>query len=195
MHSLVLPGCEQSNGRAEVCAVLPALQLTLRCTVYSDCQYVVDAARVRMECLQTKRTPPAMTHIDLWEKFDTLLVDRSPGCVEFIKVMDRCRHHNNLADSAAKAAVKNADFVSFNQIRALCATQDELRHVVGQFHRFIARCAEHEFTKNANVAVTTRFDISVLDVASGCFSHIALIDDDALAKCPYGLVFARALVA
>ena len=44
-------------------------------------------------------------------------------------------------------------------------------------------------------AVTTRFDISVLDVSSGCFSHIALIDDDALAKCPCGLVFARALVA
>ena len=77
---------------------------------------------------------------------------------------------------------------SFNQIPALCAKQDELRHVVGQFHRFIARCAEHEFTKRANVAVSTRFYMSGLDVSSGCCSHIALIDDDALdalAQCPY----------
>ena len=133
VHSLVLPGCEQSNDRAEVCAILLALQLSLRCTVYSDCKYAVDAARIRLECLQTLRVPPAMTHIDLWEKFDTLLVDRPTGSVEFVKVkahvssfielppfLDRCRHYNKRADSAAKAAVKNADVFSFNQIRAVC---------------------------------------------------------------------------
>ena len=86
MHSLVLPGCEQSNDRADVCAILLALQLTLRCTVYSDCQYAVDAARVRMECLHTRRKPPAMTHNDLWEKIDTLLADRPPGSAEFANV-------------------------------------------------------------------------------------------------------------
>ena len=106
-----------------------------------------------------------MTHIDLWEKLDTLLVDRPPGSVEFIKVkahvnssialppfLDRCRHYNKFADSAGKAAVKNADVFSLNKIRALCAMQDELQHVVGQLHGFIARYAEHELTKRANVA-------------------------------------------
>ena len=55
-------------------------------------------------------------------KFDVLLVGRPPGSVEIIKVkahvsssivlsplLDRCRHYNNLADSAAKAAVEHAD--------------------------------------------------------------------------------------
>ena len=83
--------------------------------------------------------------------------------------------------------MKNTDVFSFNQIRALRAKQDELGNVVGQFHRFIARYAEHEFTKKANVVITTHFDISVLDVSSGCFPLIPLIDDNALAKCPYGL--------
>ena len=52
-------------------------------------------------------------------------------------------------------------------------------------------------SKKPTVASSTRFAISVLDVLSGCFTHthIALIDDDALATCLYGPVFARALVA
>ena len=52
VQSQVLPGIEQSIDRAEVHAILLAVQLSECCTVYSDCKYAVESARVRMKCLQ-----------------------------------------------------------------------------------------------------------------------------------------------
>ena len=118
----VLPGIEQSIDRAEVFAILLALQLSECCTVYSDCQYAVESARVRMKCLQQSQNPPAMKHMDLWDVFDALMAKRPTGAAEFVKVkahvscasklpefLDRCRHYNHLADLPAKRAVREAD--------------------------------------------------------------------------------------
>ena len=149
-----------------------------------------------------------MKHQDLWEVFDTLMEGRPGGSVSFVKVkahvdlnaklppfLDICRHYNNLADSAAKGAVKNAELFSFRQLRVMNAKQHELKGVVKRYHAFLIQCAQYEFSKRTGARVTQRFDIAVLDVSGSCFSHVALVDDDALRKCPYSYQFASALLA
>ena len=65
MHSLVLPGCEQSNDRAEVCAILLALQLTPGCTfiqtasilpVDCPCQNGVSSYQTHATCHDSHRS-------------------------------------------------------------------------------------------------------------------------------------------
>ena len=73
-----------------------------------------------------------MKHMDLWDVFDALMAKRPTGAVEFVKVkahvnrasklpefLDRCRHYNDLADFAAKRAVREADCLPFNHERCL----------------------------------------------------------------------------
>ncbi|CAE7544167.1 unnamed protein product, partial [Symbiodinium natans] len=208
VHSSVLPGCEQTNDRAEVYAIVLALQLSKQCTIYSDCKYAVDAAQERIDHLHKGSRPPLMKHMDLWEVFDLLVADREEGAVVFVKVkahldltsalppfLDMCRHYNNLADSAAKHAVRNAELFSFSQLLVMNAKQEEMINVVKQYHAFLIQCARFEFAKSADARATPRFEISVLDVSSACFSHQALVEDDALRHCPYSQAFARALLA
>ena len=70
VHSSVLPGCEQSSDRAEIYAILLALQLSKSCTVSSDCQYAVNAQGF---------PSAAHEHMDLWEVFDALMAGRPEG--------------------------------------------------------------------------------------------------------------------
>ena len=208
VHSL-LPGAEQLNDRAEVFAILLALQLSKQCTIYSDCQYAVDAANIR-EYHRSKGTcAPLMKHMDLWEVFDLLMAGRPEGTVTFIKVkahldlkshlphfLDICHHYNHLADSAAKHAVRNAASFSYNQLRVMNANQIELRGVVMQNYSFLIQCAQFEFAKKAEARASPRFELSVLDVPGNCFLRLAIVDDDdALPRCPYSRHFACALLA
>ena len=136
------------------------------------------------------------------------MADRPEGAVTFVKVkahldlkshlphfLDICRHHNHLADSAAKQAVRNATSFSYNQLRVMHAQHSELRGVVRQYHAFLIQRAQFEFAKKAEARASPRFELSVLDVSGNCFLHHALVDDDALLRCPYSHQFARALLA
>ena len=67
--------------------------------------------------------------------------------------------------------------------------------MVKQYHAFLIQCAQFEFAKRSEVRVSQRFDIAVLDVSGSCFSHVALVDDDALRRCPYSYQFASAHLA
>ena len=94
-----------------------------------------------------------------------------------------------------KHAVRNAELFSFSQLRVMNAKQEAMINVVKQYHAFLIQCARFEFAKSADARATPRFEISVLDVSSACFSHLALVEDDALRHCPYSQAFARALLA
>ena len=140
--------------------------------------------------------------------FDLLVADREEGAVVFVRVkahldltsalppfLDMCRHYNNLADSAAKHAVRNAELFSFSRLRVMNAKQEAMIDVAKQYHAFLIQCARFEFAKSADARASPRFEISALDVSSACFSHLALVEDDALRHCPYSQAFARALLA
>ena len=129
------------------------------------------------------------------------MAKRPARAVEFMKVkahvsrtsklpefLDRCRHYNHLADVAATCTVREADGISFNQTRVMYAKQSELRNVVGLYHSFPVRCAEHEFDKKGATPATSQFDIAILDVSSSCFAHVAIVDHDIAHQCPYGLL-------
>ena len=210
VHSCVLPGSEQSNDRAEIYAIILALQLSQHCTVYSDCQYAIEAARVRMDCLRQSSRLPLMKHEDLWEVFDSLVVERPAQLVSILKVkthvslttvlpdfFDKCRHYNHIADAAAKRAARDSALFSFNQLRVMNANKRSYEKLSNSTipHTFLIQCARHEFAKTAGNRASTRFDVSILDVSTACFSHVALVDDEALKLCPYSYEFAVALLS
>ena len=68
----------------------------------------------------------------------------------------------------------------------LCMKQNELGNVVGLYHSFLARDAEHKFDKKG-YASASRFDMAILDASSACLSHIAIVDDDIAHQCPIRL--------
>ena len=150
-----------------------------------------------LDCLRQASRPPLMKHEDLWVVFDSLVVERPAQSVSILKVkahvslstvlpdfLDKCRHYNHIADAAAKRAARDSALFSFNQLRVMNAKQDELRTVVKRFHAFLIQCARHEFAKTAGNRGSTRFDVSVLDVSTACFSHVALVDDEAFEALP-----------
>ena len=113
-----LPGILQSAYRAEVYAVLQALQLgrqhRSRVSLWTDCNAVV----MRLRRLMRGQTPrPNSPHADLWREIFTCLQEFPEGCLQVTKVVahqsladatgpleERCCLHNQIADKAAVAA-------------------------------------------------------------------------------------------
>ena len=113
-----LPGLMQSSYRAEIFAVIRALQAmrmqTGRVHIWSDCQAVV--TRVR-RLLRGGEPKPNSAHSDLWKLVFESIRDLSPGQIEITKVAahqqvgeatspleEWCFIHNSSADQAAALA-------------------------------------------------------------------------------------------
>ena len=74
------------------------------------------------------------------------------------------------------------------------ANQIELRGVVMQYYSS-SNAPSLNLPKKAEARASPRFELSVLDVPGNCFSRLAIVDDDALLRCPYSRHFACALLA
>ena len=199
-----LPGMEQSSPRAEILGLILGVQQSLECSIHSDCQYVVDAAKHRISYLLAGRSPPPM-ELDLWLLFDELVADRPAGLVTLIKVKAHksiheakdhfdqlCCHYNSLADAAAKRAVKHHGLVSFAQLQTLHAKQVQVNKTVARFHSFLAECASLEFHHKPPLRPSL-FDISVLDVVGPSFRHLPMMENALLESFPYTEAFGNAL--
>ena len=113
-----LPGLIQSAYRAEVFAIMRALQIgrvhQVRVFLWTDCKAVVS----RLNKLLRGHTPrPNSPHADLWREIYDCIHDCGPDRIQITKVAahqsmeavqgpleEWCAFHNHLADSAAVAA-------------------------------------------------------------------------------------------
>ena len=76
----------------------------------------------------------------------------------------RCCRYNELADAAAKEAVK----LSFAQLQALHSKQLQINKMVARFNSFLAECAALQLKA---VQRQSQFETAVLDVRGSCFCH------------------------
>lgn len=168
VDSGVLPGLIQSAYRAEVFAILRALessrqQAPNRVCVWSDCEAAVKRLR---RCIQGKLPRVNSPHADLWTAIFHLIAQYPPGHVCVFKVAAHCREleaancveewchrNNNLAD---KTAVR-ANFSRPRSFWALLTAHLEALH----FAREISRQVQHVQLAISRVQVRYTEDVEV----------------------------------
>ena len=114
------PSWEHSSYRAEVSAILGALQVRQHCHLFSDCQAATDTLQDLLRIRQMHGVFPKLDHQDLWFPIWDLLCNRPPAAVTITKVaahqvVSKVRdpvqqwytNGNNFTDVVAKEVVTN----------------------------------------------------------------------------------------
>ena len=150
------PSWEHSSFRAEVAAILEALQLRKFCHLFSDCQSAVDTVKEFLTLQRNGDSFPCVNHSDLWFPIWELLAQRPHDAVTITKV-DAHRDTasitdpvlkwyaagNNYTDLQAKAVVLNHPiYRQFVKLEKDFATKSTL---VSQYHDFICEMTEETY--------------------------------------------------
>ena len=205
-YAALVPGCDHSPYRAEVWAILLAVQTVFRAVVFTDCAAALRVAQYLTWCRKTGVCPNFKDHHDLWGCIWKVLLTRPPECILFEKVkahmtpevlgdptlVFRARM-NNMVDADAKDCIRSSTrgFVrQFNADEKATKKKTKMfQDLHAMWNAMNAKCFSS--AKTGPLPSVRMPEFSIPFTLSNAVTCQCSLDDDVLKACPFGFTFAK----
>ena len=205
----LVPGSDHSSYRGESWGLFLALQSAFHCTVYLDCEAVVNEF-LRLLKLHESGIPLDLhSHHDIWSLIVWHIRQRPVGVLHVVKVAahldwksmpsgnaKKCAFFNTIVDEQAKLAVTHDNIGLYRRLCRLSSAKEVVSNHLHAYHDFLCCAAERCFEKTPTslpVSQELPYFAEHLQFQSECVSSPS-IPLHVCADCPFGEVFARRFV-
>lgn len=200
----LMPTFDHSAYRAEVYAVLLALQSFWHVHLHTDCSAVVDEVhRILQECANGMQ-PVAHSHADLWDPIIWHIKQRHGVGISITKVKAhvkwqdvsdalerRLAFFNGIADLEARKSVAADNFSLWQRMEGFLERKKQTAAAIGEYHNFLCEMHDRFFAlKRVDKPVIAQPSFESMWDLHGPFEAVSAPGDDLLEGCPYGKTFA-----